>query len=409
MSTTKTFLFVSIDGMTDPLGQSQVLPYLINLAKKGHKIGIISCEKKENWKLNNHLIQTIVSEAKIDWNYCFYKSGKPFISQLQNFLSLKNKVTIEVKKNEGYTILHCRSYLPGLIGLYSKKKYNTSFIFDMRGFWADERIEGAIWNKNSIIGASLYAYFKKKEKEMIIASDAIISLTHKAKQIIIDWNLIINNDKIQVIPCCVDLEHFSRKNINLSHLERIQNQLPQLKNKFILSYIGSIGTWYKADEMLAFFKILSDKTPALFLIITKDNPELLYASAKKAAVNIDNLIIKSSSRSDMPYYIALSTASVFFINPTFSKLASSPTKMGEILSMGIPIVTNTGIGDVDDIIHQTHCGVTISHFSPSDYQKAADDLLKNIQSHGDNTVSTATTYFSLMDGVDKYDAVYRLF
>ena len=72
----------------------------------------------------------------------------------------------------------------------------------MRGFWADERIEGAIWNKNSIIGASLYAYFKKKEKEMIIASDAIISLTHKAKQIIIDWNLIINNDKI--ISRCIE-------------------------------------------------------------------------------------------------------------------------------------------------------------------------------------------------------------
>lgn len=409
MSTNKTFLFVSIDGMTDPLGQSQVLPYLINLVKKGHKIGIVSCEKKENWNLNNHLIQSIISEANIDWNYCFYKSSKPIISQLQNFLSLKKKVVEEIKKNKGHTILHCRSYLPGLIGLYSKKKFNTGFIFDMRGFWADERIEGGIWNKNSIIGASLYAYFKKKEKEMIIASDAIISLTHKAKQIIIDWNLIINNNKIQVIPCCVDLEHFSKKNINFSHLELLKNQLPQLKNKFVLSYIGSIGTWYKADEMITFFKILSNKIPAVFLIITKDGPELLYLSAQKAGVDVNNLIIKSSSRSDMPYYITLSNASVFFINPTFSKLASSPTKMGEILSMGVPIVTNTDIGDVDDIIHKSNCGVTISQFDQENYQRAADDLLKNINSYGDNAVSTATTCFSLMDGVKKYDVVYRLF
>jgi len=409
MSTNKTFLFVSIDGMTDPLGQSQVLPYLTNLAKKGHKIGIVSCEKKENWNLNHQLIQSIVAEANIDWNYCFYKSGKPFISQLQNFLCLKKIAVSEVKKNKGYTILHCRSYLPGLIGLYSKKKFKTGFIFDMRGFWADERIEGGIWNKNNIIGASLYLYFKKKEKEMIIVADAIISLTHKAKQIIIDWNLIINNNKIQVIPCCVDLEHFSKKNINLSHLELLKNQLPQLKNKFVLSYIGSIGTWYMADEMLEFFKIISHKTPAMFLIITKDNPELLYSSAKKAGVDVNNLIIKSSSRSDMPYYIALSGASVFFINPTFSKLASSPTKMGEILSMGVPIVTNTDIGDVDAIIYQTNCGVTITQFDQANYQRAADDLLKNIQTYGDNTVSTATTYFSLNDGVEKYDAVYRLF
>jgi glycosyltransferase involved in cell wall biosynthesis len=409
MSNNKTFLFVSIDGMTDPLGQSQVLPYLTNLAKKGHKIGIVSCEKKGNWDLNNHLIQNIVSEANIEWNYCFYKSNKPFISQLQNFLSLKKKVIAEIKKNNGDIILHCRSYLPGLIGLYSKKKFNTGFIFDMRGFWADERVEGGIWNKNNIIGASLYAYFKKKEKEMVIASDAIISLTYKAKQIIIDWNLFLNFDKIHVIACCVDLEHFSKKNIQMPHFETVKNQLPQLKNKFILSYVGSLGTWYMAEEMLAFFKILSDNIPAVFLIVTKDNPDLLYLSAKNNGVDVNSLIVKSSSRSDMPYYIALSTASVFFINPTFSKLASSPTKMGEILSMGVPIVTNTDIGDVDAIIHQTNCGVSITQFDQANYQKAADDLLKNIQTYGDNTVSTATAYFSLMDGVEKYDAVYRLF
>lgn len=395
--------------MTDPLGQSQVLPYLTNLAKKGHKIGIVSCEKKENWDLNSHIIHNIVTEANISWSYCFYKSGKPFISQLQNFLSLKKKVIGEIKKNSGHTILHCRSYLPGLIGLYSKKKFNTGFIFDMRGFWADERIEGGIWNKNNLIGSFLYTYFKRKEKEMIIASDAIVSLTHKAKQIIIDWKLIFNIDKIHVIPCCVDLEHFSKIIMSLSHFELIQQQLPQLKNKFVLSYIGSLGTWYMADEMLAFFKILSDKIPAVFLIITKDSPELLYLSAKKVGVDINSLIIKSSSRSDMPYYIALSSASVFFINPTFSKLASSPTKMGEILSMGIPIVTNAGIGDVDSIIHQSHCGVIVTHFNQENYQSAADDLLKNIHSYMDNTLTTAMTYFSLKDGVEKYDTVYRLF
>jgi hypothetical protein len=38
-------IYISYDGMTDPLGQSQVIPYLIGLTKKGHNISIISCEK----------------------------------------------------------------------------------------------------------------------------------------------------------------------------------------------------------------------------------------------------------------------------------------------------------------------------------------------------------------------------
>ena len=40
-------LYISYDGMTDPLGESQVIPYLRELSKKGVKISILSAEKSE--------------------------------------------------------------------------------------------------------------------------------------------------------------------------------------------------------------------------------------------------------------------------------------------------------------------------------------------------------------------------
>lgn len=411
MATDKTFLFLSIDGMTDPLGQSQVLPYLVGLAEKGHKIGIVSCEKTENWKLHHHTIEQIVKDAGINWEYCFYKTGLPFVSQIQNYLALKKIVLNHITSiaNKSNLILHCRSYLTGLIGLYSKKKYSTGFIFDMRGFWADERIEGGIWKKSNPIGLYLYSYFKKKEKEMIVKSDAIISLTYKAKSIILDWNFGIDNSKITVIPCCVDLKHFSQDNIQAEHLFSLKQNYPQLKNKFVLSYVGSLGTWYMADEMLEFFKILTKTTDAIFLIITKDSKELVYEAAKKHQVDINKLVIVSSSRAEMPYYIALSDASLFFIKPSFSKYASSPTKMGELLSMQLPIITNAGVGDVDSIILETQCGVIISSFNTDEYQKTVLNLLENIHKYKQQTLSTANAYFSLKDGVEKYETVYNLF
>jgi glycosyltransferase involved in cell wall biosynthesis len=413
MSNIKSFLFVSIDGMTDPLGQSQVLPYLVGLAKNGNAIGIVSCEKKENWNLHHTIIESIVKEAGITWDYCFYETGKPFISQLQNYLMLKKivikKVTSAGSITDAYsnTILHCRSYLAGLIGLYCKKKFNTGFIFDMRGFWADERIEGGIWKKSNPVNFFLYAYFKKKEKEMIVNADAIISLTHKAKSIILNWNFGIEPSKITVIPCCADLNHFSNENIDTTSLILLQDKYPQLKNKFILSYAGSLGTWYMADEMLAFFKVLSEKTNAVFLIITKDSEELVYQAAKKHGVALEKLIVVSSSRADMPYYISMSSASLFFIKPTFSKSASSPTKMGELLSMGIPIITNAGVGDVDSIIQDTKCGVIISDFDEKSYENAISDLLENSNLYKHNTIKAAQLYFSLKDGVEKYAQVYN--
>lgn len=421
MINSKTFIFVSIDGMTDPLGQSQVLPYLLGLAKKGNTIGIVSCEKRENWEQHHKTIESIVKEARITWDYCFYKTGKPFISQLQNYRALKKLATSKVvsrasaikhSTNEiavSNVVLHCRSYLAGLIGLYCKKKFNSGFIFDMRGFWADERIEGGIWNKMNPIGYFLYSYFKKKEKEMLISSNAIISLTHKAKSIILSWNLGIHESKITVIPCCADLVHFSRSNIEEQKLVTFQSKYPQIKNKFVLSYVGSLGTWYMADEMLEFFKLLSEKIDSHFLIITKDSETLIHKAAVKHHVSLDKLTVVASSRADMPYFISFSSASLFFIKPSFSKSASSPTKMGELLSMEIPVITNAGVGDVDSIIHETNCGVIVFNFNKKEYQQAVSDLLENRNLYTGNTVAAANSYFSLQDGVGKYAKVYNSF
>lgn len=39
-------LYLTYDGLSDPLGQSQVIPYIVGLSKRGHKIVVLSSEKK---------------------------------------------------------------------------------------------------------------------------------------------------------------------------------------------------------------------------------------------------------------------------------------------------------------------------------------------------------------------------
>ena len=402
------FLFISIDGMTDPLGSSQVLPYLVELSKKGFKIGIVSCEKKENFDSQSQSVQELVQAHNMEWHYCFYKTGRPILSQWQNYQQLK-KIALAQARLKQKVVLHCRSYLPALIGLYAKEKLNSGFIFDMRGFWADERIEGNIWKKTNPFQLFLYNYFKKKETQLLAQADAIVSLTQKAKEIVLNWNNQINPNKVTVIPCCVDLNHFSNSSVNSSKQLEIQTQFPQLNNHFVLSYVGSLGTWYMAKEMLDFFKCLDEKTPSIFLFITKDDKEIIFDLALQAGISKDKLLIISSSRAHMPCYISFSNASLFFIKPSFSKSASSPTKMGELLSMGIPVITNTGVGDVDDIVQKTTCGLLVNQFTNEAYTKAVADLLLNINKYKENTIATAQQYFSLQDGAEKYATIYNSF
>jgi hypothetical protein len=108
----------------------------------------------------------------------------------------------------------------------------------------------------------------------------------------------------------------------------------------------------------------------------------------------------------MPYLISLCNASVFFIRNTYSKKASSPTKLGEIMSMGLPVVCNAGIGDVDEIVRTMHAGIVIDILDRAHYDLAAKQLLETSFSKT-AIAAAANTHFSLKKGVDSYRKIYE--
>jgi hypothetical protein len=58
-----TILYISYDGMTDPLGESQVIPYLEGLSKLGHRIYILSFEKKNRFILHSNRIKNKLQDS----------------------------------------------------------------------------------------------------------------------------------------------------------------------------------------------------------------------------------------------------------------------------------------------------------------------------------------------------------
>ena len=400
-------LYISYDGMTDPLGQSQVIPYLKGLSKNGNQISLISCEKKEKFQSGKVTIQKTLNESNIIWMPVSYSSLFSVFSKRINLYKIRIKAEKHCKQNQ-INIVHCRSYMAALIGLKLKQKYGLKFIFDMRGFWADERIDGKIWNLNNNLHKRIYNYFKKKEIEFLTNADFTISLTQSAKDEILSWKqFIINKVPIEVIPCCVDLSLFSNRNINKLELETIKSRLHFSGTDFILSYLGSIGTWYMLDEMLDFFKVLSEiKTNSKFLFITHDNKDEILLKAKEKEIATDKIIIYSAKRSEVPLYLSLSDISIYFIKPLYSKKASSPTKTGEIMAMGIPIITNSGIGDSDQIIKDSGGGLLINSFTKEEYKKIINKIDVLLKTDKERIMETAQNYFSLEKGIELYQSVY---
>lgn len=399
-------LYLSYDGMTDPLGQSQVLPYLIHLTKNGYQFTLVSCEKKERYQQNKAIIEKICHENNIDWQPIFYTKNPPVISTIIDIIKLNKKVK-QLHQQKRFQLIHCRSYITSLIGLAFKQKYGVKFIFDMRGFWADERVDGNLWNLKNPLFKWVFNYFKKKEKLFIQYADKVISLTQNGKQEMLTWNIAnLTSEKITVIPCAADYTLFELVTDEKRKLAK-QN-LGLNNNEFVLSYIGSIGTWYLLDEMLHFFSIFKKENPAVkFLFLTPDSKDIILNNAKKYNLEPTDFIIKFAQRQEIPTYAHASDFSIFFIKPAYSKKSSSPTKMGELMAMGIPLICNNNVGDVELIMRKTNAGFCIEQLTEETFIETTQQIKNWSLTQPLEIRESSKQFYDLENGGNLYLAIYK--
>jgi glycosyltransferase involved in cell wall biosynthesis len=400
-------LYISYDGMTDSLGRSQVIPYLAGLTTRGYEIHLISFEKKHIARQDTEAVASLLKSHRIHWHPLQFLTYPPLFSKAADVLKI-HYYAQKLHRKEHFDIVHCRSYIAALAGLKLKSLYKVKFVFDMRGFWANERIEGGIWNMKNPVYRFFYFYFKKKERKFFQYADAVVSLTHNGKSEIKRMFGSEVASKTHVIPCCVDTQLFDKSALDPDVALALRHDLGLNGSTFVLSYLGSVGTWYMTEQMLDFFSILKTKyKTARFLFISPDDPLHLETMAVKAGLQPKDIAVVKSPRHMVPYYLSMSHMSVFFIKPVFSKKASSPTKQAEIMSMGIPLVCNAGIGDTDLLMQDKTAGIMLRDFSPQEMQRAVDAIQNSLKTDPALIREKALKFFNLDDGVEAYHQIYK--
>lgn len=417
-------LYLTYDGLTDPLGQSQILPYLSGLSDKGHQISIVSFEKEEPFKNLKSQISQICLSSQLKWIPLSYTKKPPILSTIKDLRNLEKNIRNLLSKIE-FDFIHCRSYVTSLIALKLRREKGIPFIFDMRGFYPDERVDGQLWNLSNPLYQKIYEYFKVKEYDLLEEAQAVVSLTHEGKREIEKWYLekelfgggqfrynydraLSTQKKVTVIPCSSDLVHFDYHRISdnkrawLSAVHGIDAKLQYL------GYVGSLGTWYMGKEMLELYAVLLKSNPKLrFLILTHDNLDELRKEAIRLKIPQSYIIQVAAQRKDVPALMTLMSASVFFILPAYSKKASSPTKQGELMAMGVPVICNDGVGDSAEIIRKYGVGLVLKKLDAFGFNDVVEkwNALTNISK--EQIRRGAKDYFSLSKGVESYHRIYQ--
>jgi len=403
----KNILFISYDGLTDPLGQSQVIPYLAGLTKYGYRFTILSCEKPETFSLNKKYVNELLKPYPIKWISIPYHKKPPVLSSIYDVMMLKRKAR-QLHAREKFDMVHTRPGVPALIGLWMKKKLGVKFLNDVREFYADSRVEGGMWDSNIFFYKNIYKFFKRKEEEAVEKSDGIICLTYAAEKIIKQWPQYDNQIPLEVIPCSVDMNLFNPEKIDADLKSKFKNKLGIRDEDFIVSYLGSIGGWYLTNEMMQFCKILSDKiTTTKILFISPHQHEFIFETARKFGIPKEKIIVTHAQRHEVPLLLSFSKYSIFFIQPCYSKQSSSPTKHGEIMAMGIPVITNSGVGDVAEIIEEYQSGFVLKELNEQEFISVTESILKGKHFDKISIRNGAVEFYNLQIAVEKYHLIYN--
>lgn len=403
-------LFISYNGALEPLVQSQGIPYLKGLSRKGVKCILLTFEKPNKIKNNFRKIDYLKSELRnygIKWYYLKYHKNPSFPATLFDMLMgiIVGLYIVILKKVD---IIHARATVPAVIGFILAKFTGKKFIFDERGLMAEEYIEGGIWKRDSL----LYKLTLNIEKILLRRADFLIVLSQNIKNFLMNSDYFLENHagkklNISFIPCCVDVGKF---NMHSPLSNQLRNKY-RLSGKFVFLYSGSIGTWYLLEEMIDFFQVAKTVIKnAHFLILTHIGKDTVKDTCKRRGLSLDEFSVEEVEFEEMPDYIKLAEIGIFFIKPVFSKRSSCPTKFAEYLACGLPVLINAGIGDTDKIVEEHKLGVVINEFTKESYLSKINillELMKEKDLVSERCRRVAQEIFSLDKGVSQYFDIYN--
>lgn len=374
-------LYLSYNGLDEPLVQSQVLPYLRRLVRLGHHFRLLTFE----------IGRPSMSEwSEIEQGIAWRAIGRaPGRVGLVRALYRANRVVNRLLKDGRVQIVHARSYLPAWLAMRGCSRHDIPWVFDMRGFWIDEKVLKGRLRRDTL----RYRHLKRVEKRLLRHAAAIISLTEKAVPTLEANMRPEAHTPVVVIPTCVDLDRF-----------RVPQQRQLAGDSPVLGYVGSLGNGYDANRTVEFFLEALRRYPgARALVITRSDASLLGELLRQYPKRVE---IRSVDHGQVPEEISKMHFGLSFIEPDSSKDASCPTKLAEYLASGVPVVGNGDIGDVGNILRGHDVGVSLS--AGESLELAFKEVARLLEDpHAVRRCrKVAEQVFSVDDGAKKYHEIY---
>jgi glycosyltransferase involved in cell wall biosynthesis len=237
-------------------------------------------------------------------------------------------------------------FLCAVAGYLVSRLQRCPFIFELRDIWPDSIVTVGAMKQGLLIKA-----MERLELALYQKATAIIALTDAFRDYLLEKS--ISSSIIHVIKNGVDLEFFQPLTPSLPLKAAVGGQ-----EKFIISYIGTVGMAHALDKVVAVAERLQDNHDILFLIIGEGakKREIQELVAEKGLENIK--VLPGVSKEEVRAYYALSDLVLVTLRntPLFRKVI--PSKIFEIMAMARPILCAVD-GECRQIVEEAGSGVFV--------------------------------------------------
>jgi len=391
-------LYLCYLGLDDPLVHSQVVAYIAGLSARTHIVHLVTFEQGRLSRRRRARLREQMASQGISWHGLRYHKRPSLPATVYDVIRGALLAAYLLRRHR-LGVLHARSHIPAAMALIASRFVTFRLLFDIRGLMAEEYVDAGNWREGSLP----FRLIKAVERQAIERADAVVVLTERARRLLFAGD----DGRVAVIPCCVDVDQVLEPT---DARGRLREQLG-LGHQPVLIYVGKFSGWYLQREMVEFFARARQVMPDLhFLVLTQSDPSIVLAEFERFDIPRGARTITQVEHQDVAAYLAVADAAIAFIRPCYSKLSSSPTKIGEYLASGLPIVTGPGIGDVDRLLADYDTGVVLESFEPESLDEGIRRLRARMaeSGHADRCRRAAVERLSLDHvGVPRYDALYR--
>jgi glycosyltransferase involved in cell wall biosynthesis len=206
----------------------------------------------------------------------------------------------------------------------------------------------------------------------------------------------------------VDLDRFAP-----SPVDRELARRHGLEGKVVIGNVGAFNRRYMVPEMFRFAVQVREHRPDVrFVYLTEQPSGAILRIARDAGLREEDILVVPADPAEVPRWLSLFRLGIFFLRPSYAAKASSFTKLGEFLACGVPVVTNTGVGDVEAILGPDRCGFLLPGLTDRElgaFAKKTLPLLEGDQVPAETRLHcrrTAVAHFSLAEGVRRYRTIY---